>query len=132
MKLKRIGIGIFFTSPAFSATTAPPELDWLSAFGSLAVVIVVILALAWLLKKMRVPAMGNQKGLAIIRQIPVGTKERIAVVKAGEEQFLVGITPNSINLISRLKEPIKEEPVQRGQFASQFSQILNKHSDKKE
>ncbi|WCE28967.1 flagellar biosynthetic protein FliO [Vibrio sp. SCSIO 43137] len=116
---------ILLSRPVFAA--GPPELDLLTTLGSLLFVIAVIFGLAWLMKRMRLPAMGSQKGLSVIRQIPVGTKERIAVVKAGEEQFLVGITPQSINLISRLDKPIEDEQTESGQFASQFSQILKKN-----
>lgn len=111
--------------PVFAA--GPPELDLLTTLGSLLFVIGIILGLAWLMKRMRLPAMGSQKGLSVIRQIPVGAKERIAVVKAGEEQFLIGITSQSINLISRLDKPIQDEAPDSGQFASQFSQILKKN-----
>lgn len=107
-----------------------PELDLLTTFGSLLFVVAIILALAWLMKKMRLPAMGSQKGLAVIRQVPVGTRERIAVIKAGEEQFLVGITSQSINLISRLDKPIDDKQEASGQFAHQFSQMLKKNDKK--
>jgi flagellar protein FliO/FliZ len=110
-----------------------PELDLLTTFGSLIFVVAIILALAWLLKRMRLPAMGGQKGLAIIRQVPVGTKERIAVIEAGEEQFLVGITAQSINLISELEQPLDigekqgDRRTQVDAFATQFSRLLRKH-----
>ncbi|WP_411572379.1 flagellar biosynthetic protein FliO [Vibrio sp. TH_r3] len=118
---------VCFSAPASAAV---PQLDLLTTFGSLIFVLAVIFALAWLLKKMRVPAMGNQKGLAVIKQIPVGTRERIAVIKAGDEQFLVGITSQSINLISRLDKPIDEEQVANSQFANQFSQLLKSNEKK--
>jgi len=128
-KSRILSIGfIFFSFPALAAGV--PELDLLTTFGSLVVVIGVILALAWLLKKMRLPAMGNQKGLSIIRQIPVGTRERIAIVKVGEEQFLVGVTSHTINLISRLEKPIDEEQIENHSFATQFSQLLKKNDKK--
>ncbi|WP_413284878.1 flagellar biosynthetic protein FliO [Vibrio sp. MA40-2] len=116
-----------FSAPAWAAV---PQLDLLTTLGSLIFVLALIFSLAWLLKKMRVPAMGNQKGLAIIKQIPVGTRERIAVIKAGDEQFLVGITSQSINLISRLDKPIDEEQVTSSQFANQFSQLLKSNEKK--
>ena len=116
-----------FSAPAWAAV---PQLDLLTTLGSLIFVLAVIFALAWLLKKMRVPAMGSQKGLAIMKQIPVGTRERIAVIKAGDEQFLVGITSQSINLISRLDNPIDEEQETNNQFANQFSQLLKSNEKK--
>ena len=106
------------------------ELDILTTLGSLFFVVTLTLVLAWLLRKMRLPVLGNQKGLSIVRQISVGTRERIAVIIVGEEQFLIGITPQSINLISRLDQPIDGEQTESGQFAHQFSRLLKKNEKK--
>lgn len=112
-------------------STAEHQLDWATTFGSLLFVIAFILFLAWLMKRMRVPTMVNQKGLSVVRQIPVGTRERIMIVEAGEEQFLVGVTTQSIQLISKLDKPLKQEEVASSPFANQLTQLLKK-SDKNE
>lgn len=129
MDKKTIGV-LIVLMPLPVLAAGAPQLDLFTTLGSLVFVVLLIFAFAWLLKRMRLPALGSQSGLSIIRQIPVGTKERIAIIKVGEEQFLVGITPQSINLISRLDTPIEEDPVASNQFASQFSQILKKNVKK--
>ncbi|SEG34752.1 flagellar protein FliO/FliZ [Vibrio hangzhouensis] len=102
--------------------------DLAATLGSLVLVIGVILALAWVLKRMKVPSLVNQQGLKIVRQIPVGTKERIAIVQAGEEQFLVGITSHSIQLISKLEQPLDEAEMAQPAFASQLSKLMKKQN----
>lgn len=102
--------------------------DLATTLGSLVLVIGVILALAWVLKRMKVPSLVNQQGLKIVRQIPVGTKERIAIVQAGEEQFLVGITSQSIQLISKLEQPLDEAEMAQPAFASQLSKLMKKQN----
>ncbi len=104
------------------------QLDWATTFGSLIMVVAVILVLAWLLKRMRLPAMSHQKGLNIVRQIAVGTKERIVIVQAGEEQFLVGVTSQSIQLISKLEKPLSQEELETSPFANQLTQLLKKNA----
>ena len=124
-----VGMGLLsISSVAFAAT--PPSLDLATTFGSLIFVIALILFIAWLLKRMQVPAMSNQQGLAIVRQIPVGTKERIAIVQAGDEQFLVGITTQSIQLISKLDKPLTQEMLEKSTFSSQLSQLMKKDANK--
>lgn len=113
---------------AFAADAA--SLDLATTLGSLLFVIAFILFLAWLLKRMQVPSMANQQGLAIVRQIPVGTKERIAIVQAGEEQFLVGITTHSIQLISKLEQPLTQEMLEKNSFSTQLSQLIKKDANK--
>lgn len=118
----------FSSAPAFAAGVA--GLDLVTTFGSLALVVGLIFLMAWLLKRMRLPVMTGQKDLRIIRQVAVGTRERIAVVQVGEEQFLVGITAQSVNLLSRLDKPITDLQAELSPFASQFTQLLRK-DDKK-
>lgn len=116
-------------SPSTLAAAPGSQLDWATTFGSLVFVVAFILLLAWLLKRMRVPALINQKGLSVVRQIAVGHRERIVIVQAGEEQFLVGVTPQSIQLISKLDKPLSQEEMANGPFASQLTQLL-KNNDK--
>ncbi|MDW6093498.1 flagellar biosynthetic protein FliO [Vibrio rhizosphaerae] len=99
-----------------------------TTLGSLVFVIAFILVLAFLLKKMRLPALGHQKDLMIIRQLPIGTKEKLLVVQAGEEQFLVGATSHSIQLISKLEQPLASgsQSVEHP-FAGQLNRFLKKN-----
>lgn len=124
-----LGVGLL-TAPSIAFAATPPSLDLATTFGSLIFVIAFILFIAWLLKRMQVPAMSNQQGLAIVRQIPVGTKERIAIVQAGDEQFLVGITTQSIQLISKLDKPLTQEMLEKSTFSSQLSQLMKKDANK--
>jgi flagellar protein FliO/FliZ len=124
--MKRLIILSFFSFPVWAA--APQEMNILTTLGALLLVVAFILVLAFLLKKMRLPALGNQKDLSVIRQLPVGTKEKLLVVQAGEEQFLVGATAHSIQLISKLEQPI-EDAAQNLEhpFAGQLNRFLKKN-----
>ncbi|ANS86056.1 flagellar biosynthetic protein FliO [Vibrio scophthalmi] len=122
---------LLLSPTAFGAPVAPSsQFDWATTFGSLLFVIALILLLAWMLKRMRVPTMTNQKGLNVVRQVAVGTRERIIIVQAGEEQFLVGVTPQSIQLISKLEKPLSQEELASSPFANQLTQLLKKNDKK--
>ncbi|MGD8173341.1 flagellar biosynthetic protein FliO [Vibrio sp. TRT 21S02] len=128
--MKYLPLTFLLNFPCIALAAEPgSQLDIATTFGSLLFVIVFILLLAWLLKRMRVPTMVNQKGLSVIRQIPVGTRERLMIVQAGEEQFLVGVTAQNIQLISKLEKPLSQEELQASPFASQLTQLL-KNNDK--
>jgi len=125
---KAIG-GLLLPAPALAAGNSS-QLDLATTFGSLVFVIAFILLLAWLLKRMRLPSMNGRDGLKVVRQLPVGTKERIMVVQAGEEQFLIGVTAQSVNMLSRLEKPIQDLESEPVPFASQLSQLLKKDENK--
>lgn len=126
--MKKLTVLLLFSGQAMAA--ASEQLDLATTLGSLLFVIALIFFLAWLLKRMRVPTFGNQKGLSVVRQLPLGTKERIVIVQAGEEQFLVGVTTQSIQLIAKLDTPLKQEELEASPFASQLTQLLNKNDKK--
>lgn len=69
----------------------------------------LIVALAWLVHKSRLTAgMLNRSnsGLKIVTVQPLGLKEKIAVVQVGEQQLVVGITPQQITLLTELEQPL--------------------------
>ena len=121
---KTLGL-VLLSCPAFAAPSS--SLDIATTLGALLFVLGFILFLAWLLKRMKVPVFGQQKGFQIIRQLPVGTKERIMIVQAGEEQFLIGVTSHSIQLIAKLDSPLTQEAQDPTPFANQLTQLLKKH-----
>ncbi|PMH41032.1 flagellar biosynthetic protein FliO [Vibrio sp. 10N.286.49.B3] len=106
------------------------QLDLFATLSSLVFVIALILFLAWLLKRMQIPAFSQQADLSVVRQIVVGGKERIAIVQAGEEQFLVGVTPHSIQLISKLEQPVSTSTTAKTPFSAQLNQLLQKDHNK--
>jgi flagellar protein FliO/FliZ len=52
------------------------------------------------------------------------------IVQAGEEQFLIGVTSQSIQLISKLDTPLKQEELESTPFSNQLAQLLKKHDKK--
>ncbi|WP_047048813.1 flagellar biosynthetic protein FliO [Vibrio mexicanus] len=128
MKPKWLGLA-FMPSSALATTTN--QIDLATTFGSLLFVIAFIFFIAWLLKRMRVPTLMNQKGLSVVRQLPVGTKERLMIVQAGDEQFLVGVTAHSINMLSKLEKPLTQEELETSPFSGQLSQLLKKNDKTK-
>ncbi len=123
--MKRIMMLSLVASPALAAPS--DQFDIATTLGSLLFVIAIIIGMAWLLKRMRVPAFGQQKGLSIVRQLPVGTKERLMIVQAGEEQFLIGVTAQSIQMLSKLETPLTQEELESAPFANSLTQLLKKN-----
>lgn len=127
MKWSLFSILLMLSPLANADVTTGNQLDLATTLGSLLFVILFILVLAWLIKRMKVPTLVNQKGLCVVRQLPVGPKERIMIVQAGDEQFLVGVTSQSIQLLSKLDKPLTQEELESSSFSTQFSQLFKKN-----
>ena len=108
------------------AQSAPAQ-NLMSVAMSLALVIVIIICLAVLVKRFT-PNMPTMDEFKVIRSIPLGSKERLLVVEIDNKQHLLGVTPHSINYLYKLEKPLtaKEMPA----LAKSFSQILNPNNKK--
>ncbi|WP_042011649.1 flagellar biosynthetic protein FliO [Aeromonas fluvialis] len=124
--MMRLLLLLSMSLPAFAdtqgAVNAPTLSSWL--LSSL-MVIGLILVLGFLLKKSKLAtAMGGGQ-MRVIASLPVGYKEKLLVVKVGEQQLLLGVTPQQVNFLYRLEEPLDENQPQA--FSQQLGKLMGKH-----
>lgn len=101
--------------------------DWLKAILGLMAVVVLIFAIAWFVKRFTGLAVSNQQQMRIISAIPVGAKERIALIEVADKQILVGITQHNINLLHSFEEPVVNKNDKTAvDFSSRLQAILSK------
>ncbi|WOE67725.1 flagellar biosynthetic protein FliO [Aeromonas allosaccharophila] len=112
--------------PAFAETVASANAPTLSSWLlSSLMVIGLILVLGFLLKKSKLAtAMGGGQ-MRVIASLPVGYKEKLLVVRVGEQQLLVGVTPQQVNFLYRLEQPLDENQPQA--FSQQLGKLMGKH-----
>lgn len=105
------------------------EMDLLSMILSLSVVLAIIGVSAFLLKRIQ-GVKTPLNGLKLVSSLHLGTKEKIVVVQAGEQQWLLGVTPQQINLLSELAEPLTSNTEQAPTLPSAIASLLKKSSSK--
>lgn len=109
--------------------------DPMSSMGrvvfTLAGMIALILVLAYWAKRLQGMSGAKQSGFSsqgeVIRTlatVSLGLKEKIALIQVGEQQLLIGITPQTIQTLLVLDEVIKQEDVE--QQTPVFQAILKK------
>ncbi|MGY3856212.1 flagellar biosynthetic protein FliO [Aeromonas sp. NJAU223] len=114
---------ILFASPALAEGVNPPSItSWL--LSSL-MVIGLILVLGFLLKKSKLTSVMGGGQMKVIATLPLGYKEKLMVVKVGEQQLLIGVTPQQVNFLYRLEEPLDESQPQA--FSQQLGKLMGKH-----
>ena len=106
-----------------AATAVGQTLFWLL------VVIGLIVLLAFLAKRVGGIQLQNAGAIKILSMMPVGNKERIALIQVGNKQLLIGIAPGRVNTLLVLEEPIGKTALESGNVAESqvkqsFQQIL--------
>jgi flagellar biosynthetic protein FliP len=100
------------------------NIDAGSMILSLLAVLLMIVVVAWILKKLQVGTSSVVNGLKVVTSLNLGAKERLIVVQVGKKQLLLGVTAQQINLLETLAEPIEIKsvvPIELSQKLSQFS-----------
>jgi len=94
------------SSSSFASVTKVDNTpDILRMMMSLVIVLGVIFALAFVVKKLKITP-SSQKHIRTVANLSVGQKERVVVVEVNDEQFMIGVTAHSVNLLHKLDRPI--------------------------
>jgi len=96
------------TTPMQIGAHAPQGPGLGGAFLALVLVLGLILGLAWLLKRLPGSGFRQADGLRVVASIPLGAKERAAVVQVGGEQLLLGIGAGGVRTLHVLPQPLPE------------------------
>ena len=87
-------------------------------------VVLLILALAWLLRRLPGAQWRGHSQLRLVASLSLGVRERLVVVEIGDQQWVLGVTAEQVTKIDRLDPPLKTEA------STDFSQVLARFASK--
>ncbi|GAA5316919.1 MAG: flagellar biosynthetic protein FliO [Candidatus Pelagadaptatus aseana] len=89
-------------------------------------VVAMIFALAWFFKKMGHGSLVGSQHIKLVANMPLGTRERIALVEVGDKQLLLGITAHQINTLHSFDEPVvsSDDPKELSEFGKKIKEII--------
>jgi len=100
-----------FAAPTTAESAAPPGVGSLGQVTlSLAIVLGLIFAAAWLLRRVRGFGRLGAGAMDVIADLPVGQKERAVLIRVGSTQVLLGVAPGRVNTLHVLTEPVAIAP----------------------
>lgn len=88
-------------------------------FG-LVVVVGLILALAWMLRRMNHVQGSVQGRLRILAGLPLGSRERVVLLQVGDEQVLLGVSPGRVSRLHVLEKPLDTGGGETGAVGENF------------
>jgi flagellar protein FliO/FliZ len=111
-----------------SSGSAPDTLVTVLTLGvGVLAVIAIIFGCAWIVRRMSGMTGGNARAMKVVSVMPMGTRERIALIDVGGKQILIGVTPQAIRTLHVFDEPVVTpgEPVS-GDFARKLQGMIGK------
>ncbi|MGJ8692221.1 MAG: flagellar biosynthetic protein FliO [Thalassotalea sp.] len=132
--MKKVGsifLLLFVMIPAFAEPAVGKHvgsnLDAATMILSLLMVLALIIASAYVLKKFNITAVQSED-LKIITSLALSTKEKLLVVQVGDKQLLLGVTSQQITLLETLETPLEVKAPVNQQFAASIQKLLKKSS----
>jgi flagellar protein FliO/FliZ len=108
-----VAAGLCAAVASFAALAAPAPVTEPIGAGSvlqltlsLAAVVAAIFGLGWLLRRLHAMPGSTHRALRVVATLPVGTRERIAIIQAGDTQVLIGLSPGRIQTLHVLERPV--------------------------
>ncbi len=116
--------GLPMLAVAETAQREAPGVDagnLLQTISGLLLVLALIVAMAWLMKRSQQWHGIGQQQFKVIAALPLGPREKAVLLQVGEQQLLLGVTPQNVNLLSTLEQPLD---LNAGQQSTVFSDKL--------
>lgn len=100
-------------------------------FG-LILVLAIIVLLGWLLKRSQYFHAAHHGQLKVLGAVSLGTREKAVLIQVGEQQLLLGVTPQQINTLHTLSEPLPVRVThikQSDSFAEKLKQMMQQRGN---
>lgn len=114
----------------FQLTSPPAERSNSSGLSlgkiaiSLTAVLLLVVVLGWLFKKLTMRLPGSQH-VKVICSVPIGQRERLLVIEIQGKQRVLGVTPQSINMLFELENSLPDTKL-ASDFHTQLQSFLKK------
>lgn len=95
----------------------------LQMIAGLALVVVLIFALAWAVRRFGNVNVNARGALRVVGALSMGSRERVVLIEAGDKQILLGVAPGRVQTLHVLDEPIRPQSTggpQGGSFAERL------------
>jgi len=102
------------------------------ALAAFVAVIALIPVALWVLKRLQAGGPAGGRVVTLVGGLPLGPRERIAVIESQGRRWMIGVTGQSISLLAELDRPDAEAPdsavtpVSGGAATGPFSQLLDR------
>jgi len=90
----------------------------LQSLAALGIVLVVIFAAAWMLRRLQQGVASGGSLLKPVAALPVGPKERVVVVEIESTWLVLGVAQGSVTALHTLAKSEAPQPVQAAGFAA--------------
>ncbi len=95
-------------------------------------IVTLIFFLAWGVRRLGYAGLQTTQHLSVKACLPLSTKEKLMVIQVGDQQVLIGVSPNTISHIVELKEPLPMTETESSPMATSFANSFSHYMKRSE
>jgi flagellar protein FliO/FliZ len=122
-----------FSSPSWAAEASLPSAgigagQVFTVLAGLAFVLLLVFGCGWFVKRFGGMQTARSGAIKVVSVLPVGSRERLALVEVGGQQLLLGVTAQQITTLHTFDEPVVEATNSKNtsEFAQKLQQMLSR------
>ena len=123
--------GISSSFPVLAEVVETPELSLTQVLLPLVMVIGLIFALAWLVKRVHPGSPSMGKGVRVLANTPLSSQARVCLVRVGGKDVLLGVTNQKVSrllILDETDDPQESDQPSGNEFADHFKRLLHRNS----
>jgi flagellar protein FliO/FliZ len=94
---------------------------------SLAAIVALIFAVSWIVKRLKLGTPRSRGDIAVIDQLALGPRERVVLVRVGDAQVLLGVSPGGVVGLTPLAKPVTvKDPPAAPVFADRLRELMKR------
>lgn len=99
-----------------------------TVIAGLIFVLALVFGCGWLVKRFSGMPSARTGAIKVISVLPVGSRERLALVEVGGQQLLLGVTAQQINTLHTFDEPVVDaaDIKNNSEFAQKLHQMMSR------
>lgn len=99
-----------------------------TVLAGLAFVLALVFGCGWLVKRFSGMPSARTGAIKVVSVLPIGSRERLALVEVGGQQLLLGVTAQQITTLHTFDEPVVDaaDIKNNSEFAQKLHQMLSR------
>ena len=99
--------------------------DLFRMIGSFALVLALMAALLWALRRLqsRMAAQNSGRRLQIVESLSIGPRQKIALIRVGDNEVMVGITASQITALAQWQDRASQTTAPPSSLQNELSQL---------
>ena len=99
-----------------------------TVLAGLAFVLALVFGCGWLVKRFSGMPSARSGAIKVVSVLPIGSRERLALVEVGGQQLLLGVTAQQITTLHTFDEPVVDaaDIKNNSEFAQKLHQMLSR------